>query len=193
MPASIFQSILNKVTVKEQEKESRAWFRNQAKAVSEVNEATLKNSQTVSSSVKIGYMYLFQYDPKHKTDLPYYDKLPLVFPFDVDSTGFTAINFHYLDLKSRAQLMDYLYNIASSKEFDEKTKLNITYSILKRLCKVPYYKACTKKYLTKHVKSRYILIPSNEWDTALFLPLERFAKKSKNIVFNDSKKIIAGQ
>jgi len=196
MPASIFESILNKGTkggqVSAREETAREWFRKQAQSVTQVNEKSLQDSELVSAFVQIGFMYMFQYDPKYKAELPYYDRLPLVFPFDVDSTGFTGINFHYLDLRSRAQLMDYLYNVASDDNFDKNTKLNLSYSILKRLCKIPYYKACTKKYLRNHVKSRYILIPSKEWDVAIFLPLERFAKKSKTAIFNDSRKIITG-
>ena len=29
----------------------------------------------------IGRMYLFNYDPKYKKELPYYDRFPLIFPF----------------------------------------------------------------------------------------------------------------
>jgi hypothetical protein len=36
------------------------------------------------------------------------------------------------------------------------------------------------------------LIPSNEWDIALFLPLERFAKESITNVYKDSRMIING-
>jgi hypothetical protein len=173
------------------EQKSRNWFRQQATEIKRVNENNLYKSEILRSKVIPGFMYLFMYSPKHKVDLPYYDTLPLVFPFQFDGEGFTGINFHYLDLPSRAKLMDFLYVLVTNQDYDERTRIRLTYATLKKVCKIPYYKACTKRYLYSQVKSRYILIPANEWDMALFLPLERFAKKSKTVVFSDSRKIIA--
>lgn len=175
------------------EQKSRDWFRSQTGRFSRINENNLFKSEILRSKVLPGFMYLFAYDPKFRDELPYYDRLPLVFPFQFDSEGFTAINFHYLDLNSRAKLMDMLYVLVTDKNYDEKTRLRLTYDTLKSVCRIPYYKACTKRYLYGRVKSRYILIPADEWDMALFLPLERFAKKSKATVFADSKIIIAGK
>lgn len=173
------------------EQEARNWFRTQASEIRRINESGLYSTEIVRSRVFPGFMYLFMYSPKYKLELPYYDTLPLIFPFEADSTGFTGINFHYLDLPSRAKLMDSLYTLITNKDYDEKTRLKLTYSTLRQVSKIPFYKACTKRYLYSQVRSRYILIPANEWDIALFLPLERFAKKSKNAVFSESKKIIA--
>jgi hypothetical protein len=173
------------------EQGARNWFRTQAAEIRRVKESDLYQSEIVRSKVLPGFMYLFMYMPLNRIILPYYDTLPLVFPFEADSTGFTGINLHYLDLPSRAKLMDYLYALATDKKYDEKTRLKLTYATLKQVSKTPFYKACTKRYLYTQVRSRYILIPANEWDIALFLPLERFAKKSKTAVFSESKKIIA--
>lgn len=173
------------------EQDARNWFRTQATEIKRINESGLYQSEIVRSRVFPGFMYLFIYMPKNRITLPYYDTLPLIFPFEVDSTGFTGINFHYLDLPSRAKLMDYLYTLITNKDYDEKTRLRLTYATLKQVSKIPFYKACIKRYLYSQVRSRYILIPANEWDIALFLPLERFAKKSKTAVFSESKKIIA--
>jgi hypothetical protein len=173
------------------EQESRDWFRNQAQQVKKISDKDLYKSEILKSKPFPGFMYLFMYNPKHKQTLPYYDTLPLVFPFEVDGEGFTGINFHYLDLNSRAKLMDMLYNLVNNKKYDETTRLKLVYKTLKAVCKIPYYKACTKRYLYSQVRSRYILIPANEWDIALFLPLERFMKKPKTVVFSESRKIIA--
>lgn len=193
--ASIFSDILSRGQAEGhtpgKEQTSKVWFRNQATEIKKVNENSLYKSEIVRTRVLPGFMYLFMYNPKHRKELPYYDMLPLIFPFQVDSEGFTGINFHYLDLVSRAKLMDYLYVLVNDHTYDEKTRLKLTYEALTRISKIPFYKACTKRYLYSQVKSRYILIPANEWDIALFLPLERFAKKTKAAVFSDSKKIIA--
>lgn len=167
--------------------DSRDWFRDKAKEVSNVNLTRLINGNTQQqrSTIQPGFMYLFSYDPKYKDDLPYYDRYPLVFPFTVDGDGFTGINMHYLPHILRARLMDSLYNLVSNQNFDEKTKLRMSYDILNSASRYKYFKPCVKRYLYSHLRTRFLLIPSNEWDIALFLPLERFTT-NKSIVFRDS-------
>lgn len=136
-----------------------------------------------------GYMYMFVYDAKHKDTLPYYDRFPLVFPFSVQSDGFTGINMHYLPHILRARLMDALYNLTTNNKFDEKTRLRMSYDILNASSRYKMFAPCVKRYLYSHLKTRFLLVPSNEWDVALFLPLERF-NVNKRTVFNDSQNII---
>ena len=45
-------------------------------------------------------------------------------------------------------------------------------------------------YLPPHVRSRFVKINADQWDTALFLPTERFVKKSKNYVYRQSRGMI---
>ena len=56
------------------------------------------------STPDIGGFYLYQYDPKWKDKLPWYDIYPLVFPFDY-AGGFYGINVHYLPPNARTDLM----------------------------------------------------------------------------------------
>jgi hypothetical protein len=171
--------------------DSRDWFRDKAKSVSRMNEFRLVN-QNVELQRRIptpGYMYMFVYDAKHKDTLPYYDRFPLVFPFSVQSDGFTGINMHYLPHVLRARLMDALYNLTTNNKFDEKTRLRMSYDILNASSRYKMFAPCVKRYLYSHLKTRFLLVPSNEWDVALFLPLERF-NVNKRTVFNDSQNII---
>ena len=39
-------------------------------------------------------------------------------------------------------------------------------------------------------KSKFVILPANEWDIALFLPTESFQKASKQKVHSDSSKSI---
>ena len=136
-----------------------------------------------------GMMYLFSYDAKYKETLPYFDRFPLVFPFHLDSKGFLGMNMHYIPHLLRAKLMDALYDLASHTQYDEKTKLRMSYQLLNSSSQYKYFKPCVKKYLFSQLQSKFLLVPSNEWDIALFLPLERF-NKNKRTVWNDSKRII---
>jgi hypothetical protein len=176
------------------EQTARDWYRDQAKQMSRVNERSLMRGggDRLTSRPIIGNMYLFGYDAKHKDTLPYFDKLPLIFPYKKVTGGFMGINLHYLPLNYRATLMDALYDTATNEKYDESTKLRINYRILNGAAKFRYFKPCVKHYLTSQVRSRFFYIYPSEWDTALFMPLERFQGASKTKVFADSRKIIRG-
>jgi hypothetical protein len=174
--------------------DSRDWYREKAAAVRSINTVSLinKHPDQQRSAILPGFMYMFGYDAKHKDTLPYYDRFPLIFPFQVSADHFMGINLHYLPLQYRARLMDALYSITTNKKFDEKTRLRISYDLLNSSAKYRYFEPCVKKYLKSQLKTRFLLVPSAEWDIALFLPLERFTV-NKNKVFKDSMNIIAGR
>lgn len=134
---------------------------------------------------------MFFYDAKHKKTLPYWDKFPLVFPLDFwqanDGTNrMLGINLHYLPPVFRAKLMDALYTTANNKKFDKTTQLRISYQILKSASKFRYFKPCVKEYILERVASPFMYVNPKRWDMALLLPTERFQKKSKQYVWNDS-------
>jgi hypothetical protein len=171
---------------------ARVWYREQAKAVGKVNETTLMKDKTnqFENRFRIGNMYMFFYDPKHKDTLPYYDRFPLIFPINRAKGGFLGINFHYLPLPLRARLMDNLYEIANNEKYDESTKLSISYKVLIATTKFKEFKPTIKHYLTSHVRSRMLYVNPVEWDIALFLDTARFEKATKTKVWEDSRKII---
>jgi hypothetical protein len=156
------------------------------------NSLITKNTELNRSTVKPGSMYLYNYDPKMKDELPYYDRFPLVFPFKADSDGFLGMNLHYLPPMYRARLMDALYPLVTNQKFDETTRIKASYSLLNSSSKYKYFVPCIKKYLYSQLKSRFLLIPANEWDIALFLPLQRFTKKNANYVYRDTREMING-
>jgi hypothetical protein len=192
--ASVFDDILvrgvRKGQIPARTKAAREWFRDTAQKTRVTPNKILSNSEDRKPRVGIGRMYHFMYDPKHKKTLPYYDKFPLIFMVGFAEGGFYGINLHYLPPPLRAKLMDSLYTIASDRRYDEKTKIRLSYNILTGSAKYRAFKPCFKHYLAKHVNSQFIEINSTEWDIALFLPTERFAKASKNAVWADSRKMI---
>jgi hypothetical protein len=105
------------------------------------------------------------------------------------SDGFLGLNLHYLPPNLRAKLMDGLYTISNNKKFDETTRMKLSYDMLKSASKFRGYKPCIKRYLNSHLQSRLAYINATEWDIALFLPTEQFAKAGKNEVWADSRKI----
>ena len=177
-------------------RESRNWFRNQSQnVVVSPTRMIRSNNDRLTDKPLIGRMYLFQYDPKGKKTLPYYDRFPLIFPigstvtsgFAVNGGSFLGINLHYLPLPLRARLMDALYDVSTTKEIDEKTRLRISYNILQQASKYRFFKPCIKRYLISQVRSRFFYIEPTEWDMALFLPLDRFVGANKSRIYRDSR------
>jgi len=158
--------------------QARDWFRERAEDVIVRNQiAVVRSNPVLTTRTQTGFLYLFAYSPKTET-LPYHDKYPVVFPFQRAKGGFYGINMHYLPLEYRALLMDRLYDLTMDENYDIDTRLRITYSILESSRKFRFFKPCVRRYLNNHVVTRFALIPANQWDIALFLPLERFVKSN---------------
>lgn len=175
---------------------SRDWFRDKASsvgAVKNIKRDIMGNDAQAQQRITgedIGKMFHFFYDPKLKKSLPYFDKFPLIFVLEQYSDGFLGMNLHYLPPLYRARLMDALYSVSSDDRLNATKKLQISYSLLASAKKYRYFAPCVKRYLNSQVRSRFISIPPQEWDIALLMPTERFSKKSKSAVWNESKSII---
>lgn len=193
MATTPLSDILNKAisskSVSLNSNNSKDWFRNKATSISNADPATFisKSKAQESKSAAIGQMYLFNYDPKLKNDLPYYDRYPLIFPFAEADNGFLGLNMHYLPPTYRGKLMDALYTIVTNDKNNNATGLQMSYQILNNASRFRYFKPCVKHYLNSHVKSRFLWVPADQWKTALFLPLERFAKASTATVWQQSR------
>ena len=171
---------------------SLEWFRVNARKLG----ARLRTSQVARDRDRLtdrplpGRMYMYNYDPKLKNELPYYDAFPLVFVVKYYDNGFLGLNLHYLPPKLRLELFDALLNLATNDKYDETTRLRISWSIVQSMSKSKYVKPTVKRYLYKQLRSLYIEVPADEWEIALFLPLERFRKGSRQKVWSDSRRMI---
>lgn len=194
--ATVFDTIITQGVrsgkVPARTEEAREWYRNAAKQIRRVNENTLMRADTDRLVNKIlpGAMYMFQYDPKYKDTLPYYDRVPLIFPFKLVKDGFYGINLHYLPLTLRAKLMDGLYDYTNNKRYDESTRMNMSYRLLNSSARLKYFQPCVKHYLYQHVQTRFMYIYPSEWDIAIFLPTARFEKRTANYVHAQSRMAI---
>jgi hypothetical protein len=192
--ASVFDQILLKGVRSGQmparTRVARDWFRNVAKDVSSGRVTPNKIMSETTSLVSypsVGSMYHFQYDPKHKRTLPYYDRFPLIFMVGPAPAGFYGLNLHYLQPELRAKLMDNLYTLSTNRKYDESTRIALSYGLLSKASRFKYFKPTFKHYLDMHVQSRFIQIAPTEWDIALMLPTQRFSKASKDEVWADSR------
>lgn len=195
MVAYVFDDILTKGVragqIPARTQAARRWYRNEAEKMDVTPSKLMRENQSkIVRGFEIGQMMLFNYDPKFKRTLPFYDTFPLVFPIEPRENGFLGLNMHYLPLRQRAMLMDALYSLKTDSRYNEDTALKLSYQVLKRSARYKLFKPCVKHYLNSHIKSRRIKIDPVEWDIALFLPLQRFQKASSSQVYAKSMEMI---
>ena len=87
--------------------------------------------------------------------------------------GFIGLNFHYLRPMLRARLLDRLKGRGISWE---------------GIKNIDVVKPAVKRYLTNHIGGQVVVIPQDEEELSIFLPLERFKKQTMAEVWKASNK-----
>jgi hypothetical protein len=195
MVATTFQDLLadagRRNIVYDRTKESLTWFRQQSKRINITGPDLMRKFDKADfvnvSSIAVGKMYFYMYDPKLKQTLPYYDMFPCVFPIDAYSDGsFLGINLHYLAYAPRAKLLDALYDLENNARLPQNKRLEMSYGILKGATRYKLFQPCIKRYLSNHVRSKFLNVPHESWPIAAFLPVHDFQKASASKVWADS-------
>ena len=171
---------------------SRNWFLDKINFISQNisrDKLMRQDPMTPVATVMPGMMYMFYYDPKHSKTLPYYDSFPLVILVDIDSTGMTGLNLHYLPIHLRQKLFYGLLNRVEGG-MTEKGYMKITYDFLNNARSLKEFKPCYKKYLTPQIRGSIAKVPANEWETAVHLPLALFRKANEDTVHRKSEEMI---
>lgn len=171
---------------------SRKWFIQRVKSLSGLTPRRMLQDDKAVYRRKplIGRMFMFVYDPKHKKKLPFYDTFPLILMVGPAENGFYGLNLHYLNPRMRAAFFDKLMEFANNKRFNEKTRLRLSYELLKNASNLDAFKPCFKHYLWDHVRTHTMEIQAPEWEAALFLPTENFVNASNSKVWRNSKTLI---
>jgi hypothetical protein len=172
---------------------ARTWYIKELRNLIVNRQKLMRDSVTIKKNRLFpGRLFMYFYEPKHKDSLPYYDRFPLVMVVEKvkGKPGFYGLNFHYLDYRKRAILMERLMKYANNRKYDETTRLRLSYKLLKGVSKLAAFKPCFKHYLPSQIASPIKMIPAEYWETILFFPSEQFKKSSKNNVFSDSRRQI---
>lgn len=157
-------------------------------SIHDILRAKTMDGQKNNIKPKVGDMVVFQYESIDDSDLPYWDRFPLIFLIDVKDNHFTGINLHYLPPLWRLKLLANLKNLNNNNNYDENTRLRISYQILKRSVLLRAFKPCFKEYALRGLRSKFIKIHSSEWDIASVLPVAKFKKARPKKVWSDSLK-----
>ncbi len=109
---------------------------------------------------RVGTMVLFEYDAKAtKQYLPFYDQLPVGVVLSKKQDHFYMANLHYVSPKKRLKTIDALL----------KGKIDVPRKVI-------------HKYKRKDVTGGlFIEIAETDWDSAIYMPIERFVKSRGNL------------
>ena len=138
----------------------------------------------------VGKMYMFQYNALGKDELPYYDKFPLIFILNMYRNGFLGINLHYLPPTLRVHLMLKLDGIRTNDNYDETTRLRLSYDLIKGTSRFAETMPLIKRYHKKGIRSKIIQVLPDEWVIAAFLPTENFVGAGRVKVWTDTRRKI---
>ena len=105
-----------------------------------------------------GRLFLFEYKAKMKY-LPYYDTFPLVYVIKSTPEYFFGANLHYLHPKKRPLVIEKLL----------QDKIDIP-------------RICFHKYILDNIDGFLLDLASDEWNTAISLPVEHFVKDRGNVL-----------
>lgn len=164
------------------------WFR--SKIVQLLSSAPINTANEVRQATFYnlvpGNFYLFQYDPKYKDTMPYYDMFPLVCPINMDKNSMLGLNFHYIHPRLRLMLLARLMKYAVSTG-DNRKRLMLQWATINDFSKFPGVQHCIKRYLFDHAKSRYLKVPTEDWVIMSQLPTEKFVGKASSGVWRENK------
>lgn len=170
-------------------KKSQSWFLKQTVNLQQarINKSRLFREGKLVSKIVPGRLYMFYYDPKHKEDLPHYDRFPLVFPYKfTPQDGMMGLNMHYLPYFYRVQLLDRLMQFSTNKNYDENTRIKYSWNLIAGMSRFRFAEPCIKHYLKGHIESQFIEVPPEDWHTAMMLPVETFVGANKSQVWKES-------
>lgn len=180
----------NKYNLDDMSKKSRAWFSQQVLLMRGQRITPQKVVQSdvtqLKQQITPGFMYMFAYDPKYKDTLPYYDRFPLVLPWDRTPGGFIGLNLHYLPYPMRVTLLDRLMAFANNDRMDQTTKIKYSWQLIGSASRYSLAKPCVKQYLLEHVRSPFRKVDSDDWGTAMMLPVEQFTGATREQVWSHS-------
>lgn len=134
---SIFKDILEESSKGFGYTKSEDWYREQVRL-------KLKPA----NDLNVGDVLFFEYNPKLKLKLPYWDRYPLIRLLERHNDGFLGLNVHYVYPEMRS-------------------------SILTGSAAPP---KCVHKYLYENVRSSVRQIPVEEIEGVSLLPIEKFYK-----------------
>lgn len=155
-----------------------------------VHKELLAYASDKTSRSPIGRLYLFNYDPRWKHILPVYDTWPLVFMFNMvvgDGKTFGekgvvyyfGLNVHYLPPKFRLMLFAELQKYKNDSSLREKSRLKLSWQIIKGFANLRLAKHAVKCYRLDHIRTEMAEIHPDTWEVIIPLQIAEWKKGGK--------------
>ena len=138
--------------------------------------------KTSWEGMKIGSMYTYRYDAKHKDTLPVFDRFPLTIKIESYRNGWLGLNLHYLPLQMRFNFLKMLLIFRRDGAGGDLTRdsrmESISYRALKATIPPAFWEPTIKRYLGdgKYMRSQAGLILPTQWSKIIFLPTAKWRK-----------------
>jgi len=141
---------------------------------------------TLTGKLIEGNMYMMFYNAKTKDKLPYWDRFPLVIPFDTKTVrdGFYGLNLHYIAPLQRQSLLENLYK----SQDNTQGGFVINYEYLRSVTRLSPAVPCIKRYLYNRMLKVPLQVEKKYWDVAAMLPTADFGGTNANTVYAESRK-----
>lgn len=152
------------------------WLMREIPKLGRIPKSQLVKDPAARADAVLGSVNLFYYDAKLKNKLPYWDRFPVTLVLDLYSDGFLGLNFHYIPIRARINLLDKLMDLKTNTKLDANTRLAASYGVLKDVARYKAFEPCIKRYLSNHIQSQVVPIPADQWHMVCMLPVEEWQK-----------------
>ena len=104
-----------------------------------------------------------------------------------DGAYFRGLNLHYLPYKYRAVFFSNIQSTVTDKRYTDTTRFRLTNRMVTEMSKYRYGRVCFRTYQYDQLRSKVIEIQPSEWFASLFLPTEKFIRKSSATIWRESR------
>tara|TARA_B110000495_G_scaffold112979_1_gene97784 strand:- start:150 stop:1196 length:1047 start_codon:yes stop_codon:yes gene_type:complete len=131
------------------------------------------------SNFLLGRMYFYQYIPEIPNNT--FDMYPLIFILQKNEKWFEGINFHFMNPKQRAILLEHMFDYLNKQDYTLNTRIlfNSFNKVLSGNRKFKYGKYCYRKYSFDSIRSKVIEVHPLDWEIAMSVPTEKFYSLKK--------------
>jgi hypothetical protein len=132
----------------------------------------LKEKKNLSKAeMQPGNLLFTAYDAKDKTFA--YDKTPLVLILRRNRTHTLGLNFHWIPLSMRINLIKYILKL-NKKNIEKNKPLDFNYKDLKPMLKSLGYAPCIRLYINKRFGPKGVVLPADRMVEIARLKTESF-------------------
>lgn len=146
------------------------------KDAKEIIEKLLENKTSIAKGIRDkdiqdGTILYFEYNPKDTNAV--YDFKPLIIVFGISRGYVLGLNFHWIEMESRKELVEYIIKI-NTKNKKIQVPLEFHYEDFKPLLKNPVFKRSVRLYIRKRMSLNGVVIDPKYLLDTVRLKLEHF-------------------